>query len=361
MKIGRTLTELAAEIERQKESKRDFIADTRALAMDDNAVLHMQGRGDHSHGLPITPIAHRQIGTHTNIPAPYYDRMLKEAPELLATNVNKWFQKYPARRMVRELDEKMRAFMSNSYRPLDHADLLEAALPRLIQMGVQIVSCQVTETKLYVKVVDERIKADLPTGVELGKGHNRFDTVCPALVLSNSEVGMGALSVETSIWTGGCSNLMVISERSHRKAHLGAKQELGGEETYAMLSDDTKKLTDKALWAQIGDVVGAAFDRARFDAQVIKLAKTGENKITADPVKVVELVQKQYALNDNERSSVLQHLIRGGDLSQYGLHAAITRTAEDLDDYDRASEFERLGGKIVELPANDWQVLAKAA
>lgn len=359
MKTGRTLNELAQEITRQQESKRDYLADTRAMGMDENAALYIDG--DNPLQFPVTPITHRQIGTHTGIPATYYDRMLETAPELLATNVNKWFQKYPATRMVRTLDDKARAFMSNSYRPLDNADLLEAALPQLMKLGVDIVSCQITETKLYVKVVDSRIKLDLPTGVELGKGHNRFDTVSPAMVLSNSEVGMGALSVETSIWTGGCSNMMVISERSHRKAHLGGKQELGGEETYAMLSDDTKKLTDKALWAQIGDVVGAAFDKARFEASVQKIAKTGENKIVGDPVKVVELVQKNYSLTDGERSSVLTHLIKGGDLSQYGLHAAVTRAAEDLDDYDRASDFERLGGKIVELAANDWQVLAKAA
>jgi hypothetical protein len=76
---------------------------------------------------------------------------------------------------------------------------------------------------------------------------------------------------------------------------------------------------------------------------------------------VVEVTATRFGLNETERKSVLDHLIRGGDLSQYGLHNAITRTAEDLDDYDRASDFERFGGQIIELPANEWRQIAEAA
>ena len=134
-----------------------------------------------------------------------------------------------------------------------------------------------------------------------------------------------------------------------------------GDEVYAMLSDQTRAITDEALWRQLGDVVAGAFDVARFDAQVAKLAATVTNLIDADPVKVVEVTAKRYGMNDDERSSVLRHLITGGSLTQYGLHAAITRTAEDLPDYDRASAFEQLGGKIIELPRNEWRAIATAA
>ncbi len=231
--------------------------------------------------------------------------------------------------------------------------------PRIADLGVDILSCEVTDHRLYLKVVDSRIKRDLPTGASLGEGHQRFDTVSPALVISNSEVGSGALSVLTSVWTGGCTNLMVISERSTRKYHVGARVDIG-DEVYAMLSDQTRAVTDEALWRQLGDVVAGAFDVARFDAQVEKLAATAANLIDADPVKVVEVTAKRYGLNDDERTSVLRHLITGGSLTQYGLHAAITRTAEDLLDYDRATAFEQLGGKIIELPRNEWRQLATA-
>lgn len=374
MKIGRDLVELAKEIQRQRSAKRDFVADTRKteLIVDmvdaSSSILRPSPKKvekvpqvklalDGKMIVGINPLAHDQIGGHTKIPAAYYDRMLKEEPDLLVTNVNRWFQKYPAARMIRTLDGSARAFLSDRYRALDNADLLEAALPPLTKMGVMIMSCEVTDTKLYLKVVDKRIKQDLPVGWNpKNKGHSRFDTVSPALVLSNSEVGAGALSVQTSVWTEGCSNMMVIKERSHRKYHIGSRHDLG-DDAYALLSDKTKRLTDKALWAQIGDVVKAAFDRAKFDATCEVLAAATQEKIEGDVPEVVELTAKKFGLSEDEKGSVLDHLIRGGDLSKYGLHSAITRTAEDVENYDRASWLEQLGGTVVELPKSEWQTI----
>ncbi len=54
----------------------------------------------------------------------------------------------------------------------------------------------------------------------------------------------------------------------------------------------------------------------------------------------------------------MQHLIRGGDLSAWGLANAITRTAEDAADYDRATELEVAGGRVIELGPADWKALA---
>lgn len=364
MKLGRTLVDLAAEITRQAAQKRDYVADTQNMRMAspgniDVPQLVLDPGGPNEFTLDVKPIAHAQIAGHLGIPKPYYDRMLTENPSLLVRNVNTWFLQNHAKRMVRTLDGAARAFLSNGFRPLDNVDLLEATLPRIADLGVDILSCQVTDSKLYLKVVDSRIKRDLPTGASLGEGHQRFDTVSPALVISNSEVGAGALSVLTSVWTGGCTNLMVISERSTRKYHVGARADIG-DEVYALLSDETRRVTDEALWRQLGDVVTGAFDVARFDATVERLAATATNAIEAPVEKVVEVTAKRFGMNDAERSSVLAHLIRGGSLTQYGLHAAITRTAEDLEDYDRASHFEALGGRVIELPRAEWRALATA-
>lgn len=365
MKIGKTLPDLLKEVLRQQETKRDFVADTSQVSMVAGSGQEFeQGAlglrfGDQSVG--VTDVAHDQIGAHAKVPLAYYDRMRREAPELLANNVNTWFAKYPAPRMIRTLDNRARAFVSDRFRTLDNADLCEAALPPLLERGVEVLSCDVTERKLYLKVVDQRIKKDLPTGWSpTNKGHQRFDTVSPALVLSNSEVGMGSLDVRTSVFTGGCSNLMWVTERSIRKYHVGGRHEIG-EEVYRMLSDTTKKLTDAAVWAQLADVVRAAFDRAQFDATCEKLVEATEAKIDGDPIKVVEVTAKKFGFNDGERNSVLRHLIAGGDLTKYGLHAAVTRAAEDLDSYDRASKFEELGGQIIELPRSEWQEIARAA
>lgn len=58
---------------------------------------------------------------------------------------------------------------------------------------------------------------------------------------------------------------------------------------------------------------------------------------------------------------MLRHLATGGDLSRWGMANALTRFSQDVEDYDRATEFERMGGQVIELPRNDWQAIAEAA
>ncbi len=71
--------------------------------------------------------------------------------------------------------------------------------------------------------------------------------------------------------------------------------------------------------------------------------KTGEN-----PVETVEVLGNRYILNKNERASILRHFIMGNDFSQYGLVNAVTRSSQDVADYNRATELERLGGVLLE-------------
>lgn len=93
----------------------------------------------------------------------------------------------------------------------------------------------------------------------------------------------------------------------------------------------------------------------------MKFQQTRDIRLTGDPVKTVEVLANRYTLNDTERASVLRYLILQGDLSGYGLVNAVTHYSQDVDDYDRATEFESLGGKLIELTPTEWKGLAQAA
>lgn len=361
MKTGKSIVELAQEIERQANAKRDLVATTTAIAMIADPVRLAVGSDD-GNIFGVNEIAHDQIANHVGIPAKYYDRMRTSAPELLARNVNNWLGAEPSKRLVRTMDGVARAFLSDSYRPLENFDLAEAALPVLSDLNLQIISAEITERRFYLKAVDQSINRDIPAGRRMGDGsHTIFDTCCPAIVISNSEVGMGALSVESGVWTRACTNLAVFSQDSMKRRHLGARHDLTTDSIMELLSDETRKATDKAIWLQVRDVVKGAFNEARFAAQIDRIKETTEQRIEADPVKVVEFTARKFSLTDSERSGVLRHLIEGADLSRYGLFNAITRTAEDLPSYDRASEFERLGAQVIELPRAAWQEIATAS
>lgn len=360
MKKGKSLMELAAEVQRQAETKRDFLVDTRHLRMDipdEGGPVRLEFANEHT-GITIT--AHDQIAGVTGVPIKYYRLMQEKAPILLAQNINHWFTNSPERRMVRTLDGNTRALLSDQFRPMDNMELATAVLPVLADLGVEVISADITEKNLYIKGVDQKVVRELPAGMRLGEGHNFLDVLCPAIVIRNSEVGHGRLAVEAGTYTKMCTNLAFFGERSMKKLHVGAKYgEFEQDQVFAMLTDDTRRLNDAALWSTVRDVVRAAFDEARFDALIGKLKATQANAITGDIPAVVEVVAERWGFTDGERKSVLDHLIRGGDLSQFGLHNAVTRAAEDLPDYDRASDFERLGGQIIELAANDWKRIAE--
>lgn len=375
MKVGKKLSELAAEVERQAEAKRDFLASTKDMRLvpskesitgvgSSSVKLELGGKSGEL--LDIGQTAHDQIAAQADIPRAYYQRMLAERPELLARNVNEWFETKPAPRMLRTLDGKARALLSDKYRPLDNYELLEAAIPAMKSAKLKIVSCEVTERRLYVKAVDEAIQRHIPNGFRMGDGsHQGFRVpsgeVIPAVQFGNSEIGYGALSVTGGYLDSGCTNLMwSFRERGLRKTHLGGRLEVG-DELYRMLTAEARVATDKAVWLQFRDAIAGAISEKGFDDLVTSLTEAAGNDIKGDPTKVVEVTARRLGLSDTRRVSVLQHLIRGGDLSQFGLANAITSTANDVEDYDDATELERMGGQVIELPKHEWSEIAKAA
>lgn len=358
MKEGRSISQLAAELERQAASKKDFVADTRKLSMvaahdSDIPERNVTLEGVNG-GMRLRPIAHQQMAATLGIPKPYYDRMLAETPDLLARNVNTWLERQPAKKLVRTLDNEVRAVLSDSYRPLDNLDLAEAVLPRMVQLNAMVVSGEVTENRFYLKAVTDRIQGAVKVG----------DIVQAGLVVSNSEVGQGSLRVEAMDYRLVCLNGM-IRDQAIRKAHLGrgARGQDAIEDAREYFRTETRIADDRAFFLKVQDAVGAMFDEARFLKRIEQYKEAGERAISekADPVKVIEVTAKRFGFNDGERSSILQHLIRGGDMSAWGLANAVTRAAQDVESYDRATELESFGGDVIELPAHAWREIATAS
>lgn len=350
MKAGRTLTELATELERQSASKRDFVADTRRLKMEPTSeggagavILHgVNG------GMPMRPIAHQQMATALQIPKPYYDRMLADAPDLLSQNVNRWLEKQSAKRLIRTIDGQIRAVLSDSYRPLDNLDLASAVLPKLLTLDARVVSGEVTENRFYLKAVSERVSGAPKVG----------DTIQAGVVVSNSEVGQGSLRVEALDYRLVCLNGM-IRETAVRKAHLGrgARGADMIEDAREYFRTKTRQADDRAFFLKVEDATAAMFDRARFDQRIAQYADAGAVMLASDPVAVVEVTAKRFAFNDAEKTSILQHFIRANDNSLFGLANAVTRAAQDVESYDRATELEALGGDVIELPQSEYRRL----
>ena len=348
---GKTLVELATEIERQSASKSDLLAQSDALSVGiahaNVPVMHVGEK----HSFGVNEVAHGQLATYTGIPKAYYDTLRASAPALYTENVNHWLgQRTGERRMVRTLDGNVRALLSPGYRSLDNADLLEAVLPAAHEAGLQILSSNVTDTRMYLQMTTSRLRGEVKVGDEVQAG----------LVISNSEVGAGALNVEWLIYRLVCLNGMIVG-KALRKNHIGRRVTGLEDEVQAYYADSTRRLDDAAFFSKVRDTVRHMLTPEGFESKLAELRGSTERKIEGDPVVAVEKFQRRLGLTDGERGGLLTHLIEGGDLSAWGVANAVTALAHDAESYDRSVELERAGSTVIDLPRSEWKTLAQAA
>ena len=247
----------------------------------------------------LTDTAHGQLAEHVGIPKAYYDRLRSNSKRLLEANVNHWLCDDTRRRMVRTLDGEARAILSDRYRPLDNYDLAQAVLPALASGAFKIVSSEITEKRLYLKAVTDRITAEVKTG----------DVVQAGITISNSEVGLGSLSVDPFALFLVCQNGMTMPDAaSLRKVHVGRG---AGDLDIAAewLRDETRQADDRAFWLKVRDAIAGTLTESFFQRQVEKLRGATLDHIEADPAAIVDVTAKRYRLTDNEKFSVLRHFL----------------------------------------------------
>jgi hypothetical protein len=362
MKSGLTLPQLTAEIVRQAEAKEDYAIPSRSLSVASNG--HTDLRLGDSGIFSVNLMAHRQLSSWLSIPADFYDTLRNNTSEitvdlprrsdapLFDVTVNSLLRARPAdeRRLVRTLDGNARALLSDRYRMLDNEDIAAYLLPILSEMpdiDWEHSSMQITDTNLYIKVVSNSIVGEVKVG----------DIVSAGVIIRNSEVGKGALSVVPMSFRRWCANGATHNAFGSRKYHSGAR--LGGNDDELSLrffKDDTLKARDQALMLELRDIVSHAMSEAML-GQVLDQMKEAEGiRINpADSLKVVENVTKRFRMSDDEGKSILTTFLEGLETKKTtgytlgGLANAVTYVAQSVDDYDRSTELEEIGGKIFAL------------
>ena len=345
-----SLQALADRLTTDAASKADFVLPTSQITMLDDASISTPAFGS----TEATDTAHGQIASTLDIPRAYYERMRAADPALLARNVNGWIGRRDAgeRRMVRTNGTNVRALLSDRYQRIDNYEVAEVTLSQLERVsGLRVVSSAVTESRLYIKAVSTDLVLPVPGSRRVG------DMVEAGVMIRNSEVGQGSVSIQPFANFLVCTNGMVREKGQLRAAHVGRRIDASIE---GLLSEGTKRLEDEVVLRKVRDVIANAFDAQSFRAFIDSLAATTQQQIEGDVNAAVEALGPTLGLTGGERQSVLRHLITGGDLSHYGLMNAVTRTAEDVASYDRATEIETLGYRLIELPAREWNAVANA-
>lgn len=363
MKKGVELGDLASQLMHINENKLDLIVPTSQMCMNEGGDIFLSGNLDGIDNRHFRPSnwVDSQIATYTGIPKSYYDKIRGQDTEVLSTIVNHGFHtavqnaliaKKQESRMLRTLDGRIRGFLSSRYRRLDSADLLTTVLPILNDNGFSVVSCELTDRRMYLKVTTDRIQGEVKKGMVVQYG----------LVISSSDVGCGSVRVEPLMYECVCDNGM-ICQTAMRKYHVGKDQ--SSDSIEALLSDETKEMDDEVFWRKTRDIVVGSMSEVNFQRELNLLKEANEVEIeNMNLEKVVNLTMKEVGVTgESKKNSILKYLASGADgrgLTKYGLSNAFTYAAHDVEDasYEEATDLERAGGKIIVMPPKIWKAVA---
>lgn len=275
-----------------------------------------------------------------------------------------------------------RAFLSDRYATIDSLDVLTAALDGVRQAGVsiQIDGCDLTERRMYVRISAPEISALAPVllsgyrnpfsdpGVERainhgwdlerareaaareGKGYTEDEggepIVFAGFVLSNSEVGGGAFSITPRLLVKVCKNGLVITKDALRAVHLGGRLEEG----VIRWSDETQAKNIELVTAKTRDAVATFLDVDYMKKAITEVEVLAGAKVS-DPEKVVKDVGKRLTFDQATIDGVLEHFIRGGQMTAGGVLQAVTSFAQTVENADKASDIEGQALRALEMAA----------
>jgi len=296
-----------------------------------------------THGL--TDWAKGQIANKTGIPMRYFRRMEDSGKiDLLSHNINTWMPDRE-KRMVRVLDGKIRAFVSSKYYPINNYDVMFLSIQEVNKirqngMLVDVADARISDTKMYMKFVSPDLTAD----IDKYGGLKQPEPVQGGIIISNSEVGNGAFCVQPYINVLVCSNGLV-SDKALRKVHVGKERKLG----VVDWSDATKKLSDELLFSQIRDMIQQTFNKNIFDEWVNEINGIAQIEVPKPQI-AINKISSHFNFTKKQEESILDEFISNAPntgSTQWGVSMAVTRCAQDMENYDDRISMEEAGAQLL--------------
>jgi hypothetical protein len=375
-----TLENLLIKIKETNSRKQDFIAPTKELQFrtivsetpnsNDSEIIMEGHHGEPTRFLKVNDLCFDQIAQKNGLDVRTARRLQSDYPMEYDSLTNAIWLRENSKRMIRSYDDvyyngfganpsgTARAFLSDKFKTFDNSDLLESALPQLMESDAswKIVNCDVTEKKMYI-----RLKSEVITGT----GANLHDLTAHGVGISNSETGAGSINVHAIIWTLACLNGMQ-TQNITRRSHITSARD---GDTWNILTEETKQADNHSLKLQLRDIVSSYASRDTFDENLEKMKLASEDTINVETTEAVENLGKVLTLSKKETSSVLDGLLK--TIGQAGYENdkpvnratminAVTRVANTAKP-DEVDFWQKLGGSVLNMRKTDWNRVAMAS
>tara|TARA_R110002049_G_scaffold133137_2_gene292536 strand:- start:1165 stop:2280 length:1116 start_codon:yes stop_codon:yes gene_type:complete len=363
-----TLQSILEKIQAEAARKVDYVAPTDALqvqTVDGNTNIVLEAnRGMPTMEFQTNEVAFQQLASNCDIDVRTARRLRDNenyAPEF-DNLINKILVNEPKSKMLRTFDGEqplVRAIVSDKFKTFDNVDLVEAALPQLMESEAnwQIVNGTVTDQNLYMRLKSLTQVAEPVVGDRMANG----------IMLRNSEVGMGSVEVMQLYWTLDCLNGMQ-SQRKSRHTHVTSAR---GTEDWSLLTSEAKDADNHALQLKLRDVVAGYTSRDSFD-EAVEMFRLAHGDIVenglANPTAVVDSVVKVLSLPKKSSGDILAGLMQtiqqpgytNKPISRATIVNAVTAVAHTVHP-DNVDEWYGNGRAVLDLPANQWETIARAA
>jgi hypothetical protein len=361
-----TLEDLAALLRDQQARKVDVIAAAAAIRADRGRLIIAADPQITDDGVTLTSGAYtptdvcdQGLAEKLAIPGAYLRRLRAEHPALYDANVNGWLARSGKRYLIRGMRGDTgggiaRAFLSDGYKIIDNLDVLMAALDGIRQAGVPvtIAGCDLTDRRMYVRVVSEAVTALAPGLLRdyrspfTGASGADNPVVFGGFEIGNSETGCGAFTLTPRIVIQVCDNGMAITKDALRSIHLGGRMDEG----VIQWSHETQQKNLALVTSQARDAVTTFLDTSYVQAKIAAITRAAAAPVT-DPENAIKIVAQRLRFTEDLQTTILAHFIRGADLSAGGVLHAVTSVAQTLKDADTAHDMEAQAIQAMQLAA----------
>jgi hypothetical protein len=197
---------VAEKIVQDDQNKWDQKVAGQELRISDGGALELSNDDSTGKTYSFSEVATSQMCQKLEIPVKYYRRLSAEMKATVANyNINRMNgHSY----LLRGKGDWIRAFLSPEYVAYNNSEIAETVQSLLGNGALTMKSFVLEETHMFLKIISEEIW-DVEFGLKVG------------IMIGNSEVGMGSVSVEPFVFRKPCTNDLVVSkEKSFRHAHI---------------------------------------------------------------------------------------------------------------------------------------------
>lgn len=332
----------------QAEQPKDFLVGAPTLKFDwDDADCVYRMRATKPEGFKMHDHALRQAAQRAGIPWKFVDGLshMRDddggAPwgaDLVARNLTEIFgHQKGTRYLTRTVKDQVRGILSDRYRRLDTAPIVEAFVKEVQNYGAVPIQANCLDTKFYLRCVLPGVFEPIDKEfMALGIG------------LYNSDYGDGAFGLKLFFIRVLCANGM-IGDDVFRKIHLGGRLDED-----IQFSAATYKADTETILSATKDVVKHALEPANVHARLDVIKAAAAKQINA--AEKLEALRKASKLTKEEMRGISEsfnsaevELMPPGN-SAWRLSNAISLFAQGADP-GRALELEALAGEVAELNA----------